>query len=149
MWNEFKEFIARGNVLDLAVAVIIGAAFSKIVDSLVQDMIMPIIGVLVGGVNFERLSVTIGSVVISYGKFIQTMVDFLLIALAIFLIIKTFNRIRGGKKTYKVKPTTNVELLSEIRDILKRNEHSYQQKEEQTDSNSHEETVVRFRRKVD
>ncbi|WP_374056273.1 large conductance mechanosensitive channel protein MscL [Rossellomorea sp. FM04394] len=119
MWSEFKQFISRGNVVDLAIAVIIGSAFGKIVESLVQDMMMPAIGVLFGGINLEGLHLRIGAEVIELGKFLQALVDFLLVAMSIFLMIKVVNRLKGGEKQYKVKQTTNLEVLQEIRDILK------------------------------
>jgi len=129
MLKEFKEFALKGNVMDLAVAVIIGAAFGKIVTSLVDDILMPIIGILLGGVNFEDLKLVItpasGEVVevaIRYGAFIQSMVDFLIIAVSIFMIIKLFTFRR--KKEPEVVIVTEVPskeelLLEEIRDILK------------------------------
>ncbi|WP_044023095.1 large conductance mechanosensitive channel protein MscL [Bacillus sp. SG-1] len=120
MWKEFKEFISRGNVFDLAVAVMIGAAFSKIVESLVKDMIMPVIGILFGGVNFAGLSYRIRAEVIYYGVFIQTLVDFFLVAGSIFLMIKIFNRLRGKGKSYEIKSSTQLEVLLEIRDLLKK-----------------------------
>jgi large conductance mechanosensitive channel len=125
MLKEFRDFILRGNVLDLAVAVVIGAAFTAIVNSLVNDIIMPIIGVLMGGVDFSSLSVTIGSAVISYGKFLQAVVNFLLVGIVLFLIIKSINNLQ--KLTTKPKeeapaaPVTpeDILLLREIRDQLK------------------------------
>lgn len=119
MWREFKQFISRGNVFDLAIAVIIGAAFGKIVESLVEDIMMPIVGILFGGVNFEGLNLRVRAEVIEIGKFIQTTVDFLLVAASIFFMIKVFNRLKGGEEQYKVKQTTNLEVLQEIRDLLK------------------------------
>ncbi len=119
MWTEFKQFISRGNVVDLAIAVIIGAAFGKIVESLVQDIMMPIVGILFGGINFEGLTLKVKAEVIEIGKFIQTTVDFLLVAASIFFMIKLFNRLKGGEEQYKVKQTTNLEVLQEIRDLLK------------------------------
>lgn len=123
MWSEFKQFISRGNVIDLAIAVIIGSAFGKIVESLVQDMMMPAIGILFGGINLEGLHLRIGAEVIELGKFLQALVDFLLVAMSIFLMIKVVNRLKGGEQQYKVKQTTNLEVLQEIRDILK-DDHS-------------------------
>ncbi|WRP07918.1 large conductance mechanosensitive channel protein MscL [Rossellomorea aquimaris] len=123
MWSEFKLFISRGNVIDLAIAVIIGSAFGKIVESLVQDMMMPAIGILFGGINLEGLHLRIGAEVIELGKFLQALVDFLLVAMSIFLMIKVVNRLKGGEQQYKVKQTTNLEVLQEIRDILK-DDHS-------------------------
>jgi len=94
MLKEFKEFVMRGNVLDLAVAVIIGGAFGKIVGSLVNDIIMPLIGLAMGGVNFSELSVTVGEAVVKWGAFVQTVVDFLVIAFIIFLIVKAANNMK-------------------------------------------------------
>ncbi|NMH67485.1 large conductance mechanosensitive channel protein MscL [Bacillus sp. RO3] len=119
MWSEFKQFISRGNVIDLAIAVIIGSAFGKIVESLVEDMMMPTIGILFGGINLEGLHLRIGAEVIELGKFLQALVDFMLVAVSIFLVIKVVNRLKGGEEQYKLKQTTNIEVLQEIRDILK------------------------------
>jgi large conductance mechanosensitive channel len=94
MLKEFKEFAIRGNVLDLAVAVIIGGAFGKIITSLVNDILMPLIGLVMGGVNFSELSVTVGAAVIKYGAFIQSIVDFIIVAFVIFLIVRTMNRMK-------------------------------------------------------
>lgn len=91
MLKEFKAFVLRGNVLDLAVAVIIGGAFGKIISSLVNDILMPLIGVLMGGVNFASLKFTVGSAEVTYGNFIQAIVDFLIVAFVIFLIVKSAN----------------------------------------------------------
>lgn len=94
MLKEFKEFVMRGNILDLAVAVIIGGAFGKIIGSLVNDIIMPVIGLVMGGVNFSELSITVGAAVIKWGAFVQTVVDFLVVAFVIFLIVKTANKMK-------------------------------------------------------
>ncbi|MFM2319701.1 MAG: Large-conductance mechanosensitive channel [Pseudomonadota bacterium] len=121
MLSEFKAFIMRGNVVDLAVGVIIGAAFGKIVTSLVNDILMPPIGMLLGGVNFTDLSISLdsaGKVVIKYGAFIQTVVDFLIIAAAIFVIVKLVNKVQKPKEAPPAGPTQE-ELLTQIRDILK------------------------------
>lgn len=122
MLNEFKKFALKGNVVDLAVGVIIGAAFGKIVTSLVNDVIMPLIGLLLGGISFTNLSFTIGDAVVAYGAFIQTIVDFVIIAFSIFLFVKLFNHLK--KKEDEVapeppQPTNEEALLSEIRDLLK------------------------------
>ena len=122
MLNEFKKFALKGNVVDLAVGVIIGAAFGKIVTSLVKDVIMPLIGLLLGGISFTNLEFTIGDAVVAYGAFIQTIVDFIIVAFSIFLFVKLFNRLK--RKDDEVvpeppKPTKEEELLSEIRDLLK------------------------------
>ena len=133
--NEFKQFAMRGNVIDLAVGVIIGAAFSKITSSLVGDIIMPPIGALIGGVNFTDLVITlkqasvaangeiIPAVTINYGSFIQTIIDFLIIAFTIFLFIKLINKLnrQKAKETPVIPPTppADIQLLTEIRDLLK------------------------------
>ncbi|MFJ5623459.1 large conductance mechanosensitive channel protein MscL [Peribacillus loiseleuriae] len=121
MIKEFKEFAMRGNVIDLAIGVILGAAFGKIVTSLVNDIIMPLIGLLLGGIDFSNLSFK----VVKYGMFIQTIVDFLIVAFSIFLFIKLFNKLHTRKK--KVEETApsltkEEELLTEIRDLLKANQ---------------------------
>lgn len=121
--KEFKEFISRGNVIDLAVAVVIGGAFTKIVNSLVNDIIMPIIGVIIGGINFEHLMITVGTAEIKYGMFIQAVVNFLLIAFVIFSIIKainTFNKKKEDAPEEPAKPSEDIVLLTEIRDLLKK-----------------------------
>jgi large conductance mechanosensitive channel len=121
MLKEFKAFISKGNVLDLAVGVIIGGAFGKIVSSLVSDIIMPAIGIISGGVNFESLMITVGNAEIKYGMFIQTVVDFLIIALAIFLFIKLLSKLRREKPKAEAPktPPREEQLLEEIRDLLK------------------------------
>ena len=120
--SEFKEFISNGNVVDLAVGVIIGGAFSKIVSSLVKDILMPIIGTLLGGLNFTSLSFKIGNAVISYGNFIQNVVDFLIVAFCIFIFVKIMNKLHKEKKEDVKTPIKNdeVKLLEEIRDLLKK-----------------------------
>ena len=120
MLKEFKTFALRGNVLDLAVAVVIGAAFGKIVTSLVENIIMPIVGILLGGISFEELAFTVGSATVSYGNFIQAIIDFIIIAFAIFLFIKLLNRIKRKeeKKQPVPIPDPKIELLREIRDLL-------------------------------
>jgi large conductance mechanosensitive channel len=104
MLKEFKDFIMRGNVLDLAVAVIIGGAFGKIVSSLVNDMLMPLIGLLMGRVNFADLAWNVGSASVKWGAFVQTIIDFLIVAFVIFLIIKAANKMK--KPAPVVAPTT-------------------------------------------
>lgn len=123
MIKEFKEFIARGNVIDLAVGVIMGGAFGKIVSSLVNDIIMPIIGVILGGIDFTSLSLKVKDATITYGNFVQNIIDFMIISFCIFIMIKFINKIAKKKKDKekpKVKPK-EVELLEEIRDLLKKN----------------------------
>ena len=116
MFNEFKTFIARGNVIDLAVGVIMGAAFTAIVNSLVGDILMPLIGILMGGINFTGLSITVEGAVIAYGNFMQAVVDFLLISLVVFLVMRTINRMQPLKPA---GPPDDIRLLTEIRDLLK------------------------------
>jgi len=122
--DEFKKFISRGNVIDLAVGVVVGTAFSKIVSSMVDDIIMPIIGIIIGGRDFSHLTLTIGDASIKYGIFIQNIVNFLIIALFIFLFIKAFNNLFKKKNEEPAKPkeapkAADVVLLEEIRDLLK------------------------------
>ena len=117
--SEFKEFITRGNVLDLAVGVIIGGAFGKIVSSLVDDILMPIVGSLIGGLDFTSLSIKIGDARIMYGSFIQQVVDFLIIALCIFFIVKLAYKFTKKKEEEAPKKADEVVLLEEIRDLLK------------------------------
>ncbi len=129
MMNEFKEFAVKGNVIDMAVGIIIGAAFGKIVSSFVADVIMPPIGLLVGGIDFTNLAITlkeasgdIPAVVIGYGKFIQTAVDFTIIAFAIFIAIKGINSLKRKEEEAPQappEPPAQEVLLAEIRDLLK------------------------------
>ena len=118
MLQEFKSFAIKGNVVDLAVGIIIGVAFGKVVSSLVGDMIMPIVGSLAGGIDFSGLALTIGNASVLYGKFIQSCIDFLIIAAAIFLIVKAINRMKREDKEPAPPPRQEV-LLAEIRDLLK------------------------------
>lgn len=129
MIKEFKEFISKGNVIDLAVGVIIGGAFGKIVSSLVDNILMPLIGLLLGGINFSDLSVKINDTVLNYGLFIQNVVDFLIIALCVFFIVKAVNKLTNltkkkekeeAKKEEKPAKSSEVLLLEEIRDLLKK-----------------------------
>ena len=107
MLKEFKEFVMRGNVLDLAVAVIIGGAFGKIIGSLVNDILMPLIGLLLGGVNFSELAFTVGDAVVKWGAFVQAIVDFIIIAFVIFLIVKAANATRKKEEPAPApEPTT-------------------------------------------
>ena len=121
-WSEFKDFAMKGNVIDMAVGVIIGGAFGKIVSSLVDNILMPVIGVLTGGVDFKGLSAMVGDAKIGYGLFIQNTLDFLIIALCIFVMIKAINKV--GKKKKEEEPAspagpTTEELLADIKELLK------------------------------
>ena len=134
MISEFKAFIARGNVLDLAVAVVIGAAFGKIVTALVDGLIMPVVGMAMGRVDFSQLFVSLdgrayatlaaaqeaAAPVITYGAFLQTIVDFVVIAFVIFLVVRAYNRMNKPAEAKAAAPTEEVLLLREIRDSLKR-----------------------------
>lgn len=119
----FKEFISRGNVIDLAVGVIIGGAFGKIVSSIVNDILMPLLGIVLGGIDFTSLNVKIGDAVITYGNFIQNVIDFLIIALCVYILISVINKItcKMKKEEEKNKKSDEVALLEEIRDLLKKN----------------------------
>jgi len=130
MMSEFKDFAMKGNVVDMAVGIIVGGAFGKIISSFVKDVIMPPIGVAMGGVDFSELGVTIQeaagdipAVVIKYGAFIQTVVDFLIVAVAIFMAVKAMNSMKKKeeeKADEPAKPSNEEVLLTEIRDLLKK-----------------------------
>lgn len=130
--GEFKTFVSRGNVLDLAVGVVVGGAFSKIVTSLVNDIITPLIGVIIGGRDFSSLSLKIGDANIAYGSFIQNIIDFIIIAFCIFVFIKLINKFFIKKKEEEIKEekketpkkSDEVLLLEEIRDLLKKEKKS-------------------------
>lgn len=127
--KEFKEFASKGNVVDMAVGIIIGAGFGKIVSSLVADVIMPPIGILVGGIDFTGLKIVLKeaagaapAVTLNYGNFIQTTLDFLIVAFSVFLVVKTINRMKKKAAEAPAEtpaPTTEEKLLTEIRDLLK------------------------------
>ena len=119
--EEFKKFIAKGNVLDLAIAVVIGNAFNKIVSSLVDDVIMPLVGVIIGGIHFEGIKITVGNASIMVRSFIQNIVDCLIVALTIFIVVKIFNKLSKKKEEKKEEPKKpdDIKLLEEIRDLLK------------------------------
>ncbi|MFM1651043.1 large conductance mechanosensitive channel protein MscL [Brevibacillus sp. B_LB10_24] len=122
MWKEFKAFALKGNVLDLAIGVIIGAAFGKIVTSLVQDMLMPVIGLLLGGLDFTQLEFTYEDATVRYGTFLQTVVDFFIISFSIFLFVKALTKFKKKaeeKPAAPPAPSKEEELLAEIRDLLK------------------------------
>lgn len=131
--SEFKEFISRGNVVDMAVGIIMGSAFTAIVTSLVDDLIMPIIGMICAGVNIAELSVQVGSATLKYGAFLQAVLNFLIIALVIFSMVKAINSARAKAESLKKKkeeeapkeeekPDPQIVLLEEIRDLLAKNE---------------------------
>lgn len=120
--KEFRDFAMKGNVLDLAVAVVIGGAFGKIVSSLVDDVIMPIVGILIGGVDFTSLSLTVGEASIMYGNFIQQIINFLIIAFSIFMMVKAINNLKKKPEPAPAAPPAPSKeelLLTEIRDLLK------------------------------
>jgi len=131
MMSEFKSFAMRGNVVDMAVGIVIGGAFGKIVSSFVNDVLMPPIGMMMGGVDFSDLSVVLkeavgetAAVTLNYGAFIQSVVDFVIIAFAIFMVIRAMNNLKKKEEEAPAappKPSAEVELLTEIRDSLKNN----------------------------
>ena len=118
--GEFKEFISQGNVVDMAVGVIIGTAFGKIISSLVSDVLMPLIGIILGGIDFTGLTAKVGDAKITYGVFIQSVIDFLIIAFCIFVVIKIFEKFKKNEEAEEIptKPQ-DILLLEEIRDLLK------------------------------
>ena len=133
MISEFKEFVSRGNVVDLAVGVVIGAAFGKIVSSLVDGIVMPLVGLMMGGVKFSELAVTlraaevdaagkevVPALLLKYGAFLQTAIDFLIIAFVIFLFLKAYNRVRAPAPAPEAATPEDIVLLREIRDALKK-----------------------------
>lgn len=126
MIKEFKEFAMKGNVMDLAVAVIIGAAFGKIVTALVANILTPLIGMVSGGVDFSELKMTVGSAELTYGVFVQAVIDFVIVAFCIFMIIKMLNRVKkaapeeAAAEAEPEKTPEDIELLREIRDALRK-----------------------------
>lgn len=128
MFKEFKEFISRGNVIDLAIGVIIGGAFGAIVKSLVSDILMPVVGLILGRINFDELRIVLKEsqgktpeLAIKYGLFIQSAINFIIIAFVIFLVVKAINKVRKQQETESpAEPTATENLLSEIRDLLKK-----------------------------
>jgi len=138
MLKEFREFIMRGNVVDLAVAVVIGAAFTAVVNSLVKDIITPILGLLTGRIDFSNLYINLsgqpydsyaaakeaGAAVIGYGAFIQSIISFIIIGFAIFLLVKAINRMYKKKEEAPAGPTVDQQLLTEIRDLLAKQNQS-------------------------
>ena len=125
MIKEFKEFISKGNIMDMAVGIIIGGAFTKIVTALVEAILMPVIGIICGGKSVEDMSVMVGNASIGYGAFLQAVIDFLLVALVLFMILKAFNKAKSMVVKEEEAPAepepvpADVELLTEIRDLLK------------------------------
>ena len=122
MLKEFRDFLNKGNVIDLAVAVIIGVAFGAIVNSLVNDIIMPLIGILLGGLDFSLLTITVGDAVVGYGLFLQAIVNFLVIAFVVFLVVRTYIRMQKKEEEAAAAPpapSAEEVLLAEIRDLLK------------------------------
>lgn len=136
-WQEFKAFALKGNVVDMAVGVIIGTAFSAIVNSIVKDLITPLFGIILGGIKFDSLSVQVGDSVITYGNFIQSVVNFLIISLTIFLFIKLSNKIFHRKEEIKkeeaAKKSEEVLLLEDIRDSLRAIEQAGGMKEDKAE----------------
>ena len=119
MLKEFKKFIARGNVLDLAVGVIVGGAFSSIVSSLVNNIFTPILGLIMGGIDFSNLSITFRDTKIMYGAFIQSIIDFLIVAFCLFLVVKAMNKINiKREEPKKVTKSEELKVLEQIRDLL-------------------------------
>lgn len=121
-FKEFKQFIARGNVMDMAVGVIIGGAFSNITNSLINDIVMPVLGIFTSSVSFAELHVNIGPAVVTYGNFIQAVLNFLIMALVVFCLVKALNRFHKKKEAAPLPPpgpSAEEKLLTEIRDLLK------------------------------
>lgn len=118
--KEFKEFISKGNVFDMAIGVIIGSSFSNIVSSVVNDLMMPILGIIIGGHDFSNLSIKVGNSVIKYGSLLQNIIDFLIVAICLFIVIKGINKFKRKEEKKEVNTKSNEEiLLEEIRDLLK------------------------------
>lgn len=127
MLDEFKKFALKGNVIDLAVGVIIGTAFGKIVSSFVEDIVMPPFGVLIGGINFSHLSLTLraatessAAVTLNYGNFLSTLLNFLIISFTIFIVVKQMNKLKKKEDAKPVEPSEEILLLRDIRDSLKK-----------------------------
>jgi large conductance mechanosensitive channel len=119
-FSEFKAFAMKGNVIDLAVGVVIGAAFGSIVKSLVDAIIMPLVGILIGGFNFKSLMIKVGTAEVKYGEFLQATVEFFIVAFAIFLLVRAINRLKKPEEpAAPAGPTTEEKLLMEIRDAIK------------------------------
>lgn len=118
--QEFKSFAMRGNVIDLAVGVVVGGAFGAIINSLVADIIMPVVGVATGGINFSKLALNVGEASIAYGKFIQVIFVFMIVALSLFLVVKGINTLKKKEEASVTEHPLDVKLLTEIRDLLKK-----------------------------
>lgn len=127
MWNEFKKFAFQGNLIDLAVAVIIGGAFGKIVSSLVEDIVVPLLGILLNGINIEHLIVTVGTAELRYGVFLQSLIDFFIIAFSIFIFLRIVLKRKQEVEEPAPEPelTKEEQLLTEIRDLLKERGSNY------------------------
>ena len=119
--GEFKEFALKGNMFDLAVGVIVGAAFNSVVKSIVNDIFTPIIGMLMGGLDFSKLCVTIGSASVTYGLFIQNIINFLITAFSLFIVVKAMNRFKKAEEAKEPETPADIKLLEEIRDAIKSN----------------------------
>lgn len=129
LWNDFKAFIMRGNIMDMAIGVIMGGAFGKIVTSLVNDLLMPTVGLIMGGLNFSELAITVKDTSIAYGLFIQSLIDFLIVAVCMFFMVRLMATLAHKKKEEEEKKeeapapkSDEVLLLEEIRDLLKKAE---------------------------
>lgn len=122
MLGEFKSFAMRGNVIDLAVGIIIGGAFGTIVTSLVGDIFMPLIGIITGGIDFSGLAYTLGGATLAYGKFIQALISFTIIAFALFILVRAMNTLKAKEEVAEKEkaPAEDIQLLTEIRDLLKK-----------------------------
>jgi len=119
MISEFKEFAMKGSMIDMAVGIIIGAATGKVVSALVDSVIMPVVGMLMGGVDFSNLSIKVGEAAIGYGAFIQAIIDFIIIAFVIFMLLKFINNMKKKNEEEAEKPSEDTELLREIRDLMR------------------------------
>jgi len=133
-FSEFKDFAMRGNVIDLAVGVIVGGAFSSITTSLINDIIMPLLGIVTGSISFADLSVTIGGAVVTYGNFVQAVLNFIVMAFIVFVMVKAINRLHKKKVEAPPPPpdpSNEEKLLTEIRDLLKNSQQTSKVKEKQ------------------
>ncbi len=120
MVSEFKEFAMKGSMMDMAAGIIIGAAIGKVVGALVENVLMPLIGIVMGGVDFSSLAMKVGEASIGYGAFVQALIDFLIIAFVIFMLLKTINNLKKKEEEAPAEPAEDVALLTEIRDLLKK-----------------------------